>query len=304
MSAGCVLDGERAVTSRRVAERAAQLRAARVPFVHATVVRAQVPTSAHPGDDAVVLADGTIEGFVGGDCARSSTRTAALDVLRTGRATLLRVLPPGQPDFPDAPGAEVVVNPCLSGGALEIFLEPVVPPPVVAVVGDTPVADAVVGLAEFLGYAAVRAPDGTAWDDVSALVVAGHGEREPEALRAALAAGVGYVALVASKRRGAAVLEGLGLTAADRGRIRTPAGLAIGARTAEEVALSIMAEVVAALRSGQARGPQAPQRPPTAVDPMCGMTVAVVADTPRSTVGGQLHWFCGAGCRDAFAARA
>jgi xanthine dehydrogenase accessory factor len=285
--------------SRRVAERATELRGARVPFVQATVVRAQEPASAHPGDTAIVLADGTIEGFVGGACARSSTRTAALDTLRTGRAILLRVLPEGEA-FPDAPGAEVVVNPCLSGGALEIFLQPMVPPPVVAVVGDTPVADAVVRLAEFLGYASARSVSG----DAAAVVVAGQGDHEVDALRAALDAGVDHIALVASKRRGAAVLEGLGLPAADRARIRTPAGLAIGARTPEEVALAIMAELVAAVRAGlTAPGERVPDRSVTAVDPVCGMTVTVLPDTPHLVVDGRSHWFCGSGCRDALATR-
>jgi xanthine dehydrogenase accessory factor len=239
----------------RVAERAAQLQDARVPFVHATVVRAQVPTSAHAGDDAIVLADGTIEGFVGGGCARDPVRAAARDVLRTGEAVLLRVLPGGAPEFPDAPGASVVVNHCFSGGALEIFLRPVVPPVLVEVVGDTPVAEAVAELAAFLGWTARRVDPDAVSAAAGAVVVAGQGDGDHEAVRTALAAGVGYVALVASKRRGAAVLDALNLSPADRARVRTPAGLAIGARTAQEVALAILAEAVAVVRApGSAPG--------------------------------------------------
>jgi xanthine dehydrogenase accessory factor len=239
----------------RVAERAAQLQDARVPFVHATVVRAQVPTSAHAGDDAIVLADGTIEGFVGGGCARDPVRAAARDVLRTGEAVLLRVLPGGAPEFPDAPGASVVVNHCFSGGALEIFLRPVVPPVLVEVVGDTPVAAAVAELAAFLGWTARRVDPDAVSAAAGAVVVAGQGDGDHEAVRTALAAGVGYVALVASKRRGAAVLDALNLSPADRPRVRTPAGLAIGARTAQEVALAILAEAVAVVRApGSAPG--------------------------------------------------
>ena len=107
-----------------IAERARELTGQRRPFVHATVVRAQAPTSARPGDDAVILDDGSIEGFVGGVCAESSVRAAALDTLRDGSTLLLRVLPDGSAEFPEAPGALVVVNPCLSGGAVEIFLRP------------------------------------------------------------------------------------------------------------------------------------------------------------------------------------
>src|SRR3954452_18699706 len=108
----------------RMSARVTELTSARVPFVHATVVRSQEPSSARPGDDAVVLSDGRIEGFVGGQCAEESVRAAALDSLATGESLLLRVLPDGGEHFPESPSARVVVNPCLSGGALEIFLEP------------------------------------------------------------------------------------------------------------------------------------------------------------------------------------
>jgi xanthine dehydrogenase accessory factor len=117
----------------RISERAQQLLAARTPFVHATVVRAQPPTSAYPGDEAILLADGTIEGFVGGQCAQNSVRKAALGALQAGESVLLRVLPDGDVHFPEAPGACVVVNPCLSGGSLEIFLTPQLPSPLIRV---------------------------------------------------------------------------------------------------------------------------------------------------------------------------
>ena len=102
-----------------LSERADALRSSGVPFVQATVVRDQEPSSARPGDRAIILSDGSMEGFVGGHCAAGSVRTAALDVLGTGESMLLRVLPDGQAAFPESPGAVVVVNPCLSGGAIE-----------------------------------------------------------------------------------------------------------------------------------------------------------------------------------------
>ena len=129
-----------------ISERAEQLMRARTPFVHATVVRAQQPTSARPGDEAILLVDGTIEGFVGGDCAQNSVRKAALGALQAGESVLLRVLPDGDVHFPEAPGACVMVNPCLSGGALEIFLAPQIPAPLVGIYGATPIADAVADL--------------------------------------------------------------------------------------------------------------------------------------------------------------
>ena len=296
--------------SRGMAARVRELSAGRVPFVHATVVRAQVPSSAKAGDDAVVLPDGTIEGFVGGQCAETSVRTAALGALRDGETVLLRVLPDDSAPFPDSPGAQVVVNTCLSGGALEIFLQPMLPAPLIEVVGSTPVADALVRIADVLEYATARSLPGAAPENASAVVVASHGRDEHEAIRLALEAGVPYIALVASRRRGAAVLDELDLTPEQRARVSTPAGLDIGARTAGEVALSILAEVIEKLRSadrstaGRPAGPPpaALPQPRTEIDPVCGMTVVVMPDTPHLTLVGVEHWFCGPGCRDHYAA--
>jgi xanthine dehydrogenase accessory factor len=211
----------------------------RRPFVNAVVVRAQRPSSVKAGDRAIVLADGTIDGFVGGACAEESVRLHALRVLETGEPLVLRIVP-GDGEAPAEEGAITVSNPCLSGGALEIFLEPQLPAPRMAVVGDTPVARALASLAKRLGYE--MHPDADA-----AVVVASHGHGEEEALARALEAGVPYVGLVASRRRGAAVLESL--DEHDRERVHTPAGLDIGARTPDEIALSILAEIVALRRT-------------------------------------------------------
>ncbi|GGJ55300.1 XdhC family protein [Streptomyces brasiliensis] len=285
-----------------VSARALELAERRVPFVHARVVRAQAPASAHPGDEAIVYGDGTIDGFVGGMCAEGSVRTAALGALHGGGPLLLRVLPQGEAVFPETPGAQVVVNPCLSGGALEIFLEPVLPPPLIEVVGHTPIAEAFVALADVLGYATARSlPDGPPAEHTGAVIVAGQGRGDAEALRAALDAGVPHIALVASRRRGSALLDELGLGEQERARIHTPAGLDIGARTAPEVALSILAEVVEAVRSTRTP-PQVADRPAEAVDPVCGMTVTVGRDTPHLTAEDEEFWFCGTGCRDRYAA--
>ncbi|MDH6198158.1 xanthine dehydrogenase accessory factor [Mycobacterium frederiksbergense] len=235
-----------------LSERVAQLRRARTPFVRATVVRAQQPTSAHPGDEAILLADGTIEGFVGGQCAQNSVRKAALGALQVGQSVLLRVLPDGDVHFPEAPGACVVVNPCLSGGALEIFLAPEMPAPLVQIFGATPIADAMVALCEILGYEVRRldAPDGADPGNATAVVIASLGGPEAEMIRSALDAGVGYIGLVAGRVRGASILDGLGLSEAERARVHTPVGLAIGAKTPAEIAVSIMAEVIEGIRVG------------------------------------------------------
>ena len=226
---------------RRLAGRAAALEAERVPHVCATVVRAGRPASVQPGAGAIVLGDGTIEGFVGGHCAEPSVRLHALRVLETGEPLLLRI-EPGNGDEAAVDGAITVHNPCISGGALEIFLEPHLPAPRMRVVGDTPIAHALIELAAGLGY---EIGEG----DETAVVVASHGRDEEDVLATALETGVPYVGLVASRKRGKAVVDSLDVSDEDRARVHTPAGLDIGARTPEEIALSILAEIVSTRRA-------------------------------------------------------
>ncbi len=288
-----------------IADRVRQLLGERRPFVHATVVRAQQPTSARPGDEAILLADGTIEGFLGGQCAQNSVRKAALGALQAGQSVLLRVLPDGDVHFPDAPGACVVVNPCLSGGALEIFLAPQIPPPLIRICGSTPIAEALAGVCAVLGYQVRRdSPGAGGCGGATAVVIATHGGAEAEMIRSALDAGVGYVGLVASRVRGAAVLGELALSECERARVHTPVGLPIGARTPGEIAVSIAAEVISGIRTGEvAVAPQPAQDAvTTAVDPVCGMTVTVGPDTQHLHVDGEDFWFCCPGCRTKFAA--
>jgi xanthine dehydrogenase accessory factor len=229
------------VITTALAERARQLQSERHAFVTATVVRAQSPTSARPGDVALVLADGTLEGFVGGVCAEESVRLHGLRVMETGEPLLLRLVPDAGPDEDVVDGSVTAHNPCHSGGTLEIFLDPCLPPPRVVVVGDAPVAGALRELAPHVGLEA--APGPSTGDDL-ALVVASHGRDEEPALVAALTAGVPYVGLVASEKRGARVRDALDVPDELRERLHTPAGLAIGARTPAEIALSILAEIV------------------------------------------------------------
>ncbi len=294
-------------TSQRHTARVSELIAQGRRFVQATVVRAQCPTSARPGDAAIVFPDGTIEGFVGGQCAEESVRSTALDVLSSGESTLLRILPSGSDDFPDAPGSVTTVNPCLSGGAIEVFLEPKLPAARVVVVGGTPIADALVEFGASLGFSMQLGDEPSAVAGATAVVLASHGRSEEEMIRAALDAEVGYIGLVASRTRGEAVLASLDLTDDERRAMRSPVGLEIGARTAEEIALSILAEIVRAVRvdglvapkraAGVGGGFDDVDRPPTAIDPICGMTVTIVDETAHLAHDGVDYWYCNQGCR-------
>jgi xanthine dehydrogenase accessory factor len=231
-----------------------------------------------------------------------------------GESTLLRITPGGSSgDRPSEAGMVVVDNTCLSGGTIDVFLEAVMPPPLLQVFGDTPIARALVTVGTAAGYEVrIASRPGPVADDALAVVVASHGHGdEQEILTAAVAADVPYVGLVASPKRGAAVLAEAALPA---GRVKTPAGLDLGARTPGDVAVSILAEVVAARAANRpAEAPPAPQellrigvgappRPEIAVDPVCEMEVMVSPDALQHEHEGRTYYFCAPGCRKRFAA--
>jgi len=312
--------------------RANELRSCRTPFVLATVVRVERPTSAKTGDCALVLPDGTIEGFVGGDCAESTVRLQGLRQLGAGRSTLLRITPAGRDvgakagagheagpgreagaghqagpgreagaereadADPHGEGLVTVRIPCLSGGTLDIFLEVMRPPMLVHVFGDAPIARALEGLGEAMGWDVrrVTSPDSLIAADTAAVVVASHGGDEQRVLAPALRAGVPYVGLVASRRRGGEVVASLDVEPEQQARVHTPAGLDISAHEPSEIAVSIVAEIIASRSAGTVTT--------EVVDPVCGMTIAATSGSPQLDHGGKIWYFCGSGCRDAFAA--
>jgi xanthine dehydrogenase accessory factor len=307
--------------------RAQELIAQGTPFVTATVVRVRRPTNVQPGNVALVLGDGTIEGFVGGVCTQHSVRVCSLRAIEAGKALLLRIVPDGPAVETDVAGREIsseegavtVQNTCLSGGEIEIFLEPVLPAPRVLVVGDSPIAAAVRSLGAELGLELVAVEGGVpepAPGDL-ALVVAAHGRDELHTLRRGLEKGVPYVGLVASPKRGAGVLADLradGVPEAHLELIDVPAGIDIGARTPAEIALSILATIVSVRRGEHTAAPDdagvpatapAPNStaPPIMVDPICGMTVAAVPGTPSVELDGETVYFCCEGCKSKFLAQ-
>jgi xanthine dehydrogenase accessory factor len=256
----------------------AQLRREARPYALATVVRTVAATSAKAGAKAIVTDDGEIHGWVGGGCARGAVKRAALEALKSGAARLISVLPQEELDAGGvAPGetrdaVQFHRSACPSGGSLDIFVEPMLPRPVLIVCGASPVARAVAELAGRSGFAvtvAALAEDLERFADIERLiegfelppqdagerfiVVATQGKRDAEALRSALKTEAPYVAFVGSRRKAQSLAErlrGEGLAAERLARLRAPAGLDIGAITPEEIALSIIAEVVELRRRG------------------------------------------------------
>jgi xanthine dehydrogenase accessory factor len=258
-------------------ERVAALQRDGEPFAVATVVGRRAPVSAHLGDRAIVHADGRMDGFVGGACAREIVRLQALEAIRARQPRLVSISPDAhaaQADGASPERVEVAMT-CASEGAVDVYVEPFVQARALVVVGATPVAEAVARLGRALDYRVTRIVETREQADIAAgasgldvavatldaleaalaragadaaVVVASQGHYDEEALEAALGSPVAYVGLVASRKRGAtvrALLEERGVPRLSS--IRNPAGLDLGARTPPEVALSILAEIVQAL---------------------------------------------------------
>ena len=292
------------------------------PFVIATVVRVQRPTSVEPGNAALVRSRRDDRGLRRGRLCPAQRAAVLIEAIAEGKPLLLRILPegaesPGGDSVADSAGAEsadvedpelteevsnedgtvTVQNPCLSGGAIEVFLEPVLPAPRVLVAGDSPIVAALRRIGPELGLAIV-AGDAPGAGDLG-LIVAAHGRDELGVLRAGLESGVPYVGLVASRKRGSAVIDQLrelGVDEEQIAQVETPAGLDISARTAAEIALSILARIVE-VRRRESIPTAAVERPNTALDPICGMTVVVGVDTPSLIHAGQTIYFCCLGCK-------
>jgi xanthine dehydrogenase accessory factor len=288
------------------------LRAAGKPFALATVVRCERPTSARPGDRALVYADGRLEGWVGGACAQPLVAREALKALADGQSRLIGLSGEGAQRARE--GLIAYPMSCHSGGTLEIFIEPFLPQVQLAVVGLTPIARALarIGAATELRVQLHERSelDAADFDAATYVVVASQGDDEP-ALLAALRSPAPYVGLIASARRAAALrayLRDAGLDDDALRRLKAPAGLDIGAHSPDEIALSVLAEVVQLRRRGMlsqtpfaAGAPaQPPPQPETAIDPVCGMEVAVSAAQHSAEHNGVTYYFCCPGCRGRF----
>jgi xanthine dehydrogenase accessory factor len=291
----------------------------------ATVVRAERPTSAKPGAKAIVTADGALSGWVGGSCAQPTVVREALKSLQDGEPRLVRLCPPEKLGSAPQEGVVEVALTCISGGTLEVYIEPHLPRPHLVVVGHLPIAEALSRLGHALGYdvtvmgldvtpdrfpGADRVLDRL---DFSALklnpqayvVVATHGNYDEDALEGALRSDAAYVALVASRTRAEALQQYLresGLPEEALARLKAPAGLDLGAVTPEEIALSILAEIVQLRRrpAGQPHAQPAVVQPLEATDLVCGMSVDIATARYTSHYGGQVYYFCSAGCQRSF----
>jgi xanthine dehydrogenase accessory factor len=293
-----------------VIEQAAELARKGEEFALATVVWRQGPSSGHQGSRAIVTAAGEIRGWIGGACAEPVVLREAQAAIRDREPRLILLgMPEHFGSIPD--GMTFIPISCQSDGAMEVYIEPVLAIPHLVVVGRSPMARTLCDLSLALGWRSdlIDAADFTSADvDASAVVVVatqGHGDEE--AISQAALANPAYVGLVASRKRGEAVLGYL----ADRGvpqplldRVRVPVGLDLGHTSHREIAVAVLAELVQ-LRVAGALSPHRviepiPEMASTVIDVVCGMTVAADRTSHPLDHKGVTYYFCGVGCRTAF----
>jgi xanthine dehydrogenase accessory factor len=315
------------------------------PFAIATVVRAEKPTSAKAGSRAIITEDGTLSGWVGGSCAEPTVKREAKKALQDGQPRFIRLCPAEKMGQAPQEGVIEIALTCISGGTLEIYIEPQLAQPHLIVIGHLATAESLVRLAKDLGWRVSlmglditreRFPDADHLVeelDFSKLpvtkntyiVVASHGNYDEDMLVAALQSEAPYVALIASKKRASAILQYLNetnLAQEQIARLKYPAGLDFGAVTPEEIALSILAEIIQQRRQLPITNLQFPreasnslisdplistlQLPITqnssleALDPVCGMTVEIATAHFTSQYEGKTYYFCAAGCKRFF----
>ena len=308
----------------RFLNKAAELLAKGEPFVTASVVRFQAPISGKPGDKAIIFADGKMWGWIGGGCAQPVVIKEALKALADGKPRLVRISPTAAPED----GIVDYTMTCHSGGTLDIYIEPVLPKPHILMFGRSPLAQTLARLGKTVGYRiSVVAPgaDREQFPEVDLLqteskldelkigretfiVVSTQGEGDEEALEQAARTNAAYVAFVASKVKAQKVFEYLreaGVPSERVSQIRAPAGLDIHASTPEEIAVSILAEIIQ-LRGNRAKPVAEPKKSTQPVlnqearDPVCGMLVNVSGAKYKSERTGSEVYFCCAGCKQAF----
>ena len=290
---------------------AAELAARGEPFVLAMVVRRESYSSAQQGDMAVITADGGYHGWLGGNCTQPTVRREARQALADGKPRLVSLTP--DPAREQRTGVSALPMTCTSSGTVDIYLEPILPPPRVVLFGDSPVVRALDGLSKAMGWATEIAPENgppparpqsAAARETLYAVIATMGHSDEDSLAAALDLGPAYLGVVASRKRFGeirATLLDRGLPEASLARVHNPAGLDLGARRPEEVALSILAEIVQLRRAAEATRPE-PVRELEAIDPVCGMSVVVAGAKHKGDHDARTYYFCNPRCREKFLA--
>lgn len=308
---------------RELAMLTAELLGNRRAFVVGTVVWRRGPSSGKLGAQIIVLPDGSVRGWLGGACAQPTVVRESLAALEDGQPRLMILGAVDEIGGGHREGVTLVPMACESEGAMEVYLEPMLPQPHVVAVGRSPAVDTLARLAEQLGWRATVVDDGGSLSDHpgvtsfssnldlsglgidgrSFIVVATQGHYDEAALQAALATDAAYVGLVASRKRASAVVEHLrssGVADEELTRVTAPAGLDLGSVEHDEMAVAILAELVAVKAQGGLMGGIEIHAPEVAVDPVCLMDVDIQGAKYVSDFNDVTYYFCAAGCQKAF----
>ena len=304
--------------SKTLLELAHQLTKAGEPFVLATVVWCERPTSAKPGAQALIRADGQVTGWVGGSCAQPVVIREAARILREGDDPYLLRLGTSDTGI-DRKDVRNFPMSCSSGGVLDIFMEPHFPLPKLVLIGESPVVVALSQLAQVIDFSVTQLLDAdlnqVIINEQTCILVASHGQYDEEAVEQALRSRARYVGMVSSLKRAEACrayLRDAGLSAPQIARLKAPAGLDIGALTPDEIAASVLAELVQVRRRGAIDDEESKQDTKeiryegsagivaSAIDPVCGMEVEIANARHHSDFEGRTFYFCCPACKRSF----
>ncbi len=301
----------------------------RSPFAIAFVVNRQVPSSGKPGDKAVIETDGTITGWIGGGCTRGIVLKEAGLAIYDGKPRLLRISPNNE--SVSKPGVMEYKMTCHSGGEVEIYIEPVLPKPEIIIMGKSQVAFALNKLAKAMDYSVTVSGKGV--DQLhfpgadlflsngmkdhkigpnTCIVVCTQGENDEFHLQEAIESGAAYVAFVASRRKANTLFKNLRTMGVDFDalkKIKTPAGLDINAKLPEEVAVSILAEIVAFIRDEERNAEtidkqsaigKMPENEAVFINPVCQVPVEKATAKHVIEYKEMNYYFCCDGCKVSF----
>jgi xanthine dehydrogenase accessory factor len=306
--------------------KASELRAANFPFAVAIVIKYQPPVSGKPGDKAIIQSDGKVWGWIGGGCVQPLVIREALNAMGDGNPRIVHIAPSKESETET--GTVNYSMSCHGGGALDVYIEPVLPKSRILIFGRSPAAQSLSKLGKAVGYGITVVARGASPElfpdaDLIAkkltpgqlsngseifIVVATQGEQDEEALEQALRTDAGYISFIASHAKAQKIISYLaekGMSREMLSRIKAPAGLSIGTSSSQEIAISILAEIIQVKKGNAREFAQTEKAKPAivseiATDPVCGMTVEVNESTHHSKYEGKAFYFCCAGCQQTF----
>ena len=303
-------------------KRAAELEKNKTPFAIATVINTVAPTSAKPMSKAIIYSDGAMEGWIGGGCSINAVISEGLNCIKSGKSIVLRLSPDKISDGSLDYKKQVFLN-CESGGVLEFHIEPVLPMTKLIIYGNTPIAYALANMGHFLNYDCCLCspdlnPDYKFSDSVSIFnnfkifstscvaVVATQGENDLGALKSAILSKPQFLSLIVSRKKASSLLDQLEKQGIDKGeisKIKFPGGMNIGAKTPEEIAISVLAEIIEEKNSLDIKEQVIIEMNPETkeLDPVCGMLVTPNKAQDSFEFDGSIFYFCCSGCKDKFA---